>query len=95
MTDRAQPLRLSFYSREGCHLCDEARSVIESLDGPVAVELEEIDIESSDELMLAYLERIPVVEWGGEVWFEFTVERARLSELVAAAASIDASEHDD
>ncbi|MEI6446959.1 MAG: glutaredoxin family protein [Actinomycetes bacterium] len=95
MKDHARPLKLKFYSREGCHLCDEARSVIESLDVAVAIELEEIDIESSDELMLSYLERIPVVEWGGEVWFEFTVERARLSELVAAAASIDASEHDD
>ncbi len=95
MTSRPDRLRLTMYSREGCHLCEEARAVIESLEGPLAVELDEVDIESSDELMLGYLERIPVVEHGGETWFEFTVERSRLIELVTAAASIGSSEHDD
>ena len=59
-------LRVTIYGRDGCHLCDEARLAILALAeelGPI--ELREIDIESDDRLLGAYLERIPVVELEG------------------------------
>jgi glutaredoxin len=61
-------MKITVYSRPGCHLCDEALAQIESLvDGRDGVSLEVIDIESDDTLFKRYLERIPVVEAGGEV----------------------------
>jgi glutaredoxin len=56
------------YARPDCHLCDEARLGLESLrsDG-LAFELEEVDIDSDDELLRRYLERIPVIELDGEI----------------------------
>ena len=56
------------YARPDCHLCDEARAGLERLraDG-VDFELEEIDIDTNDELHARFLERIPVVELEGEI----------------------------
>lgn len=56
------------YERDGCHLCDEARAALERLrdvEG-VAIVLREIDIDDDDRLHRELLERIPVVEVGGE-----------------------------
>jgi hypothetical protein len=60
-------VKIVIYGRPGCHLCDEAgdqiRAITAGMDG---VTIETVDIESDDGLMRRYLERIPVVEAGGE-----------------------------
>lgn len=54
--------RVTLFTRPGCHLCDEALVGIEAVaSGGRSLDLEVIDIESSDELLAAHLERIPVV----------------------------------
>ena len=75
--------RVTVYSRPGCHLCDESLELIRGIDPMgLAFDLEVIDIESDDELMKRYLERIPVVEVRGEVVSELVFDleplRARL-----------------
>lgn len=55
------------YTRSDCHLCDEARSAILQIrDRGTQFELREVDIETDDELLARYLERIPVVSVEGE-----------------------------
>jgi glutaredoxin len=82
------PSRLVLYARPDCHLCDEARAGLERLlaDG-ASFELEEVDIDSDDELLKRYLERIPVVELDGEIvcelWLDADGLRARLDTLSA------------
>jgi glutaredoxin len=57
---------VTLFGRPGCHLCDEARAaILELTAGGGAIELREVDIESDDRLLAAYLERIPVVEVDG------------------------------
>jgi glutaredoxin len=78
--------RVRLYARPDCHLCDEAREGLLGLrsDG-LDFELEEIDIDSDDELLLRYLERIPVVELDGQIVSELHLDadglRARLDTL--------------
>jgi glutaredoxin len=69
------PSRLVLYARPDCHLCDEARAGLESLraDG-VSFELKEVDIDSDQELLRRYLERIPVVEVDGEIVSELFLD---------------------
>jgi hypothetical protein len=82
------PSRLVLYARPDCHLCDEARAGLASLraDG-VDFELEEVDIDSDEELLRRYLERIPVIEVDGEIVSELFLDtdglRARLDTLSA------------
>jgi glutaredoxin len=69
------PPTVVLYGRPDCHLCDEARAGLEDLRGDgVSFELEEVDIESDDALMKRFLERIPVIEVGGEVVCELFLD---------------------
>ena len=49
------------YSRPGCHLCDEAKAVIQSAGCNDLFTLEEVNIESDDELLRKYKYDIPVI----------------------------------
>ena len=69
---------VTLYRREDCHLCEEAREVLEDLRAEGRFELHEVDIESSDALFRAYLERIPVVAVDGVVVAELTPDRDEL-----------------
>jgi glutaredoxin len=71
--------RLVLYSRPGCHLCDEARALLAGLLAEAPdVALEEVDIDSDDELLRRYLERIPVIELDGRIVSELVPEPAAL-----------------
>ncbi len=60
--------RLLLYSRPDCHLCDEARELVEPLVGEAGdIVLEEIDIGADDLLLKRFLERIPVLELDGRI----------------------------
>ena len=79
---------VTLYSRHDCHLCDEARAAILAIRGQgLRFELQEIDIESDDELLSRYLERIPVVTVEGEVVSELILDvyalRSRLDTVPA------------
>ncbi len=66
------------YARPGCHLCDDARAVIEAARAEVAFVFEEVDIESDDALVRDYGLRIPVVAVDGEELFEISVDETAL-----------------
>ena len=71
--------------RPDCHLCDEARGRARGARASgCGFELREVDIESDDELLRAYLERIPVIEVEGEVVCELVLDRR----AVAARGSL-------
>lgn len=53
------------YSRPGCHLCDDAKAAIMSAGCGDQFVLEEINIESSDELLNKYRYDIPVITIDG------------------------------
>ena len=67
------------FARPGCHLCEEAREVLRELRAEGHdFELEEVDIDTSDDLLRSYLERIPVIEVGGEIVSELVPDRIAL-----------------
>ena len=70
--------RVTLYERPGCHLCEDARAVLDRVGEPY----DAVDIESSDELLLKYLERIPVVVVDGAERFDFFVDESTLRRLL-------------
>jgi glutaredoxin len=62
------------YSRPGCHLCDEAKAVIMSAGCNDQFTLEEINIESDDELLRKYKYDIPVIAINGVELFIHRVD---------------------
>jgi glutaredoxin len=75
------------YSRPGCHLCDEAKAAILSAGCGDQFVLEEINIESDEELLRKYKYDIPVIAINGVETFihrvdpdEFKTRIKRISE---------------
>ena len=69
---------VTLYGRPGCHLCDDARAVLQRIRAERPFALREVDIESDDALFRAYLERIPVVAVDGEEVYDYRVDEADL-----------------
>ena len=75
--------RLVLYGRPDCHLCDEAREILEGLVAQAGdVELEERNIDEDDELIRGFLERIPVIELDGRVIGELVPDPGALREIL-------------
>jgi len=84
--DRPEPVSVTVYSREHCHLCEEAVETLE--DAAAAVELpvaiEEVDVDEDPDLREEYGERVPYVLVDDRPAFKFRVDpdeaRRRLRE---------------
>lgn len=53
--------RLVLYSRSGCCLCDEMKSIIQQVARKTSLVLDEIDVDSSADLQQKYGEELPVL----------------------------------
>jgi glutaredoxin len=78
-------VKIVLYGKPGCHLCDDARAVLER----VGVVFAEVDITTDDALHAAYLERIPVVTLDGVESFDYFVDEAALRGLLSKVAVDD------
>ena len=77
----AGPWRVTLYERDGCHLCEEVRVLLDEMlaqDGYTR-----IDIEADDELVLRYGFRIPVIAVDGTDRLEAPITREDLTALLA------------
>ena len=57
-------LTVTLYTRKDCHLCEQAKTDLESLQSQYPHRLVEIDIDQDSRLQQAYLAEIPVIEVG-------------------------------
>lgn len=55
------PLQVTFYTKAGCHLCDDARDMLDEIAAETVYELTEIDIRRDSALFELYRYRIPVI----------------------------------
>lgn len=72
------PPRVVLYSKPGCHLCDDARAVIVAVCDELGESFDEVDITTSEELVQAFGEQIPVTFVDGEQHDFWRVDPARL-----------------
>jgi glutaredoxin len=73
------------YGRPGCHLCADALATIERVGERVRFALTQLNIESDDELLLQFLERIPVVTVDGRETFELFVPEDLFEQAISGA----------
>jgi len=70
--------RIVLYTRAGCHLCDDAKAVLDRIRSQTGVGYDEVDIATDAELTAEYGERIPVVVLDGREHGYWRVDEARL-----------------
>jgi Glutaredoxin-like domain (DUF836) len=78
---------LTLYGKPGCHLCDEARAVVQRAGAGRDVVVHEVDVTLDPVLERRYGERIPVLAVDGEELFEYVVDPHALAERLAKVSS--------
>ncbi len=84
-------IRLTLIGKPGCHLCDDAREVVQAVvaevtapDDAPAVDVDELSILDDAELAERYAEEIPVLLVDGEVHDYWRVDPVRLKTALLA-----------
>lgn len=77
-----ETVTVQIYSRPGCHLCDEAKHVIERVRRRIAFDLETINVETDAALEAAYGQEIPVVVINGQTAFKYHVNESDFEKKV-------------
>lgn len=77
-------LTVTLYTRKDCHLCDQAKADLASLQEKHPHRLVEIDIDSDPTLLKAYLVEIPVIEVGPYV-LKAPFDKQKLAMTLGAA----------
>ena len=72
------------YTRAGCHLCEEAKRVIEATRGRADFDYREVDIDGDEELRRRYNDEVPVVAINGVKAFKYRVEAKELLKKLEA-----------
>ena len=70
--------RITLYTRPGCHLCDDARVVVERVCADLGESFEEVDITTDDDLADRFGEDIPVTFVDGRQHDFWRVDENRL-----------------
>ncbi len=71
--------RVVFYTKAGCHLCEEARDMLEDIAAQIEYELTEIDIRSNLQVFEQYRYRIPVIIINDSTLIEGRIQYADLA----------------
>jgi glutaredoxin len=79
-------MTVTLYTRQGCHLCDEAKRAIESARARAAFEYEEFDIDADARLRQLYNEEVPVIAIDGRKAFKYRLTAEDLLNRLAARA---------
>lgn len=77
--------QLTLYGKAGCHLCAEAREVVQALREELRFDLEEVDVSLDPRLHNVYGERIPVIAIDGEDALELVISPGDLRAVLAEA----------
>ena len=76
--------RVTLYGKPGCHLCDDARVIIQEVCAELGVDWSEVDITQDDRLFAEYGEQIPVTFVDGRQHDFWRVDPARLRKALTA-----------
>lgn len=75
-----------FYTKAGCHLCEEARENLEEIAGETDYQLTEIDIRSDMAIFAEYRYRIPVIIINQRTLLEGRIEAQELAQALQQEA---------
>ena len=63
-----------FYTRVGCHLCDDALAVVDAVRARLPFSLTFVDIDADADARAKYWDKIPVVEVDGRLHAKYRVD---------------------
>ena len=76
------PLHLELYTRPGCHLCEDLRTLCERLRGEFRLQLTEVNVDAGPALAARYGGEVPVLWIDGRKAVKFRTTEAVLRRMV-------------
>ena len=77
-------IRVTLYSRPGCHLCDEMKAVVNRVAGALPVEIEDVDISADPALEERYGTEVPVLLVNGKRAAKYRITAEELTRILFA-----------
>ncbi|CAA9402790.1 glutaredoxin family protein [uncultured Nocardioides sp.] len=78
------PTRVTLYGRRGCHLCDQARVVVETVCAELGERYAEVDVDTDPTLQDRFGEEVPVTFVDGRQHDFWRVDPVRLRAALTA-----------
>jgi glutaredoxin len=75
--------RITLYSKEGCHLCENAKEALFELEDDFEIELKEVDITTRSELFEKYKYTIPVMVVDDAIVLESRIDARKIYRALA------------
>ncbi|SPE43343.1 Glutaredoxin 2 [Candidatus Sulfopaludibacter sp. SbA3] len=75
---------VTLYTRAGCCLCDQAKSVLEQARTRAAFDYQECDIDRDPDLLRRYNDEVPVIAINGVKAFKYKVDMKEFLKKLAA-----------
>jgi len=76
---------VTLYTREGCHLCDEAKATMLPVIARANAELREIDIDDDAHLRAMYNDSVPVIFVGANFFSRYRIDAQKFAKALQAA----------
>jgi glutaredoxin len=76
---------VTLYTRRGCHLCDDAKAVLDAVREAHPFELDVVDIDTDPALVARYTHEVPVIAVDGRKAFKYRLTAAELVERLQHA----------
>jgi glutaredoxin len=77
-------MRVTLYGKPGCHLCDDARGIVDQVCAELGVGWSEVDITTDPKLFEEYGEQIPVTFVDGKQHDFWRVDPVRLKKALTS-----------
>jgi len=74
--------KVTLYTREGCHLCEDAEEVLRLLREEIPFEMELVDITQDEDLYQKYKYEIPVVLINGVEVARYRIDKDQILHLL-------------
>ena len=84
MSAAAPPARVRLVTRPGCHLCDDARVVVERVCADLGVGWDEVDVDDDPRLLEQWSDQVPVTLVDGRQHDFWRVDEGRLRAALLA-----------
>ncbi len=85
MVSKQAKIEVTFYTKAGCHLCEDARELLEEIAQHTPYALTEIDIRNDMTTFEMYRYRIPVIVINQEILLEGRIEADELARVFQQA----------
>lgn len=76
------PVKLTLYTRSGCHLCEDMERALPELAAELDFITEIVPIDNNNELEQTYGSKVPVLTLGDNIICEYFLDKAALLEAL-------------